>query len=1231
MTLVPKNTQQIDEKIGQDRKSQLLNSLKEGENFNLEQVANKESSNYNDNMEEMISSIRLRTQRETQYDSIIPDTERSRDVVTTNYGGVSDLESLQRETERCLPTQRTNAERKSENGYIFSDDLRYENTADSGNTKIQNYSLDQVLTDRDQNQGIELNLEKLTNIYEMGRKGQITTERLLRFEGYKNLTPSYQHLSSRDSRRNSNNFTLGYNSKGMSDRLSFANKESESSVQSKPLSYLDLDRYNTHTDSNRTLLENDIEKIDLRKLESNFDLMNQRGPKMNYFSRKMFQQNPKQILEETSFNISPETKQRAQQIPRITKNGELLECESLEPVDINLLHGVQELPSVFTSIKESDREYISNVGPINTVVFNMNQTTYELSNVKREQSALLEQNSGSLLNGDQEKSQEYEEYSVNMEKTKKSFCLIGKVTPKKHNGYAKSSRCYRELSPNQKKKWKDNRKTSLIENAKTPFSHRSDNEETTAYSPEKEETFKGYPTAKKQFPTIKQSNTERDDESLKVNRIKFNSKGVKISKKLVNLLFQESRKQNIIIVKTPNKIAKTPQKSSLNAPYSIRRKNLDPVTPLNNSKIESYRVFDKKKELAESSIFDSLLLNYPNTHRERFHDSYISERRPQTGRIIGEGVPVLKEKRLLPHTPIKKGVVVVDDFNSKYYKVNYDGHYKASTVGNYNCKVIKNISQRLFQHMTPIKSKRLVVNMNNGKRSITVSENIPLFRNYRSDLKISSTNNSFVSHKQLKDQPQKLKVQSLRNSVSFSGNDLKINQKRAMSSKFTRTNHSDKKGIFNFVTANPIQHHRPLTSRPIILQSQPKRLGSLTTRTPHRETYFLIPKKEERSAILKSLEQKSDKAQTVKTSRTPIVESKKIIIRSSNATPVSVYKNTKSITPVRATLLREAPISTSVFNNKSQGISQVIRNSRNRNLFDLSQLKVNQPIGGNESRCSSKRVLISNQSQNNQIIRKTPVKEVINLKKEKKLSTPTLNTKKVLLGDLQKTPNKKYPRVSENQETKKKSPINPLHKSLSKIQPKFNQVSEETLHHPKQQLWSYRSETEEDNPLMKYYKDSNLSRVQQKDKAVSNPRQKSKLTQKLNKRFTNNNPPHLFPRESNRSSITRESSAKPFSSLSNLARRRSTFQNQDKNKENLFPQQDTKKVHIQKTPQGKKSNILKMGMRNGTSNVRIGASLVSRNPRLTSKLTPQRKSVIRNLSRGREIGKGIKMAKGIRR
>jgi hypothetical protein len=62
----------------------------------------------------------------------------------------------------------------------------------------------------------------------------------------------------------------------------------------------------------------------------------------------------------------------------------------------------------------------------------------------------------------------------------------------------------------------------------------------------------------------------------------------------------------------------------------------------------------------------------------------------------------------------------------------------------------------------------------------------------------------------------------------------------------------------------------------------------------------------------------------------------------------------------------------------------------------------------------------------------------------------------------------------ENQQTKKKSPINPLKSSRAKIAGKFNQVNEDTMNEKTamENYWSYKSETEEDNPLIKYYRES---------------------------------------------------------------------------------------------------------------------------------------------------------------
>jgi hypothetical protein len=104
-------------------------------------------------LEQDLSSIRLRTDRvnieETVYSTVQEtetDTDRSKGPITTYYGGVSDIDSLARDTDREINRERKikfdhyGVELKSKD-YIFSDDGAGFTTIDD-NGRESNIDLD---------------------------------------------------------------------------------------------------------------------------------------------------------------------------------------------------------------------------------------------------------------------------------------------------------------------------------------------------------------------------------------------------------------------------------------------------------------------------------------------------------------------------------------------------------------------------------------------------------------------------------------------------------------------------------------------------------------------------------------------------------------------------------------------------------------------------------------------------------------------------------------------------------------------------------------------------------------------------------------------------------------------------------------------------------------------------------------------------------------------------------
>ena len=397
---------------------------------NLNPKLSEEMEAYNNQIEQFLLTKGDKSDKQAadmNYNTL-PETDRSREVVITNYGGVSDLESLQRDTDRELPTEMNRYEHdeitdRSDNReeFIFSENLRYQKTTDSNGEYPEgtNFAVDHFDGTQDTNEYCNIKLDISSNIGtrteeenglryenycqtgattdapETDDTNPITTERLLENDEHKHHLPKYQAKppsnpsqvqSKAPSRRESNNFTLGYNSMATNDRQSLAHRESEhASIQSKPLSYLDLDKYKTQSDSSKTLDEVDIKKIDMRKLESNFDLLkipSEQGKdlrKVNYFERQSQKNFEKRVQpqmlhpsqsQEASFNISP--KEKVNQTPEIKQNFDQNYSHLTPQVNNGYIdqgydmmnsgrrYGI-ELPSIFTSIKESDREYISNV------------------------------------------------------------------------------------------------------------------------------------------------------------------------------------------------------------------------------------------------------------------------------------------------------------------------------------------------------------------------------------------------------------------------------------------------------------------------------------------------------------------------------------------------------------------------------------------------------------------------------------------------------------------------------------------------------------------------------------------------------------------------------------------------------------------------------------------------------------------------------------------------------
>ena len=357
-------------------------------------------------LEQDLSSIRLRTDRvnieETVYSTVQEtetDTDRSKGPITTYYGGVSDIDSLARDTDREINRERKikfdhyGVELKSKD-YIFSDDGAGFTTIDD-NGRESNIDLDYYENhgkNLNETTQYQFNLEgstvsnknRLESNQDFDCQQQQTTERLLLNMDHKvHLPSSYLNVPKAGYRRQSSSFTLGYNSTAAHDRL--RDSENNNSVQSKPISYLDLDRYRSQSDSNKTFEEVDIMQIDLVNMNGNFYNNRQKNKEsqnknsnmamskpnnVNYFGRK----NSRSVINGSKISNTegvgyfiPSSKENSKLnvMAKKLSSGGLAEEEYLggeSQIGQDQDNGyAKKLPYLFTSIKESDREYVSNV------------------------------------------------------------------------------------------------------------------------------------------------------------------------------------------------------------------------------------------------------------------------------------------------------------------------------------------------------------------------------------------------------------------------------------------------------------------------------------------------------------------------------------------------------------------------------------------------------------------------------------------------------------------------------------------------------------------------------------------------------------------------------------------------------------------------------------------------------------------------------------------------------